>query len=329
MSILVLTEAELRQCARIDATALAAVEDAFTWLTEGRVMMPPIMHIEVAAAPGDVDIKSAYVNGLDSFAVKIGSGFFGNSALGLPNSSAMMVVLSAQTGFCEAVLLDNGYLTDLRTGLAGAVVAKYLAPERVATVGVIGVGAQARYQVRCLQLVRDFERIVVFGRDPDRTRRYADDIGAQVDRPVEIAESAETVVRAADLLITTTPSREPIIRPEWLHQGLHITAMGSDLAGKQELAAGVLAAADRVVCDRREQCIAMGELQYMEVSGDRIDAAGVAELGDLTTGRIVGRERDDAITICDLTGTGVQDTAIARVAMQGAGQLGFGVQIES
>ncbi|MDH3469280.1 MAG: ornithine cyclodeaminase family protein, partial [Gammaproteobacteria bacterium] len=243
MSILVLTEAELRQCARIDATALAAVEDAFTWLTEGRVMMPPIMHIEVAAAPGDVDIKSAYVNGLDSFAVKIGSGFFGNSALGLPNSSAMMVVLSAQTGFCEAVLLDNGYLTDLRTGLAGAVVAKYLAPERVATVGVIGVGAQARYQVRCLQLVRDFERIVVFGRDPDRTRRYADDIGAQVDRPVEIAESAETVVRAADLLITTTPSREPIIRPEWLHQGLHITAMGSDLAGKQELAAGVLAAA--------------------------------------------------------------------------------------
>ena len=162
MSVLVLTEPELRQCARIDATVLAAVEDAFTWLAEDRVMMPPIMHIEVAAAPGDVDIKSAYVRGLDTFAVKIGSGFFGNSALGLPSSSAMMVVLSAQTGFCEAVLLDNGYLTDLRTGLAGAVAAKYLAPERVSTVGVIGAGAQARYQVRCLQLVRDFERIVVF-----------------------------------------------------------------------------------------------------------------------------------------------------------------------
>ena len=329
MPVLILTEPELRQCARIDATALAAVEDAFTWLAEDRVIMPPIMHVEVATAPGDVDIKSAYVRGLDSFAVKIASGFFGNSALGLPSSSAMMVVLSAQTGFCEAVLLDNGYLTDLRTGLAGAVAAKYMAPQRVSTVGMIGTGAQARYQVRCLQLVRDFERIVVFGRDGDRTRCYADEIAAQVDRPVEIAESAEAVVRAADLLITTTPSREPIIQPEWLHPGLHITAMGSDLAGKQELATGVLAAADQVVCDRRDQCIAMGELQHLEASGSPIDAGTIAELGELAIGRIAGRDRDDAITICDLTGTGVQDTAIARVALQHAEQLGFGVRIES
>ena len=130
-------------------------------------------------------------------------------------------------------------------------------------------------------------------------------------------------------MITTTPSREPIIQPEWLHPGLHITAMGSDLAGKQELAAGVLAAADQIACDRRDQCIAMGELQYFEASGGRIDTGSVAELGELTVGGIAGRDRDDAITICDLTGTGVQDTAIARVALQRAEQLGFGVRIES
>ena len=120
MEVLILTETELRRCVAIDDEALAAVENAFTWLQEGRVEMPPIMHIEVADNNGDVDIKSAYVRGLDRFAVKLGSGFFDNPSLGLPSSNAMMVMLSARTGICEAVLLDNGYLTDLRTGLAGA-----------------------------------------------------------------------------------------------------------------------------------------------------------------------------------------------------------------
>ncbi len=134
MAILILTETELRQCAAIDEAALGAVENAFTWLAEDKVEMPPIMHIAVADSHGDVDIKSAYVRGLESFAVKIASGFYDNPKLGLPSSSGMMIVLSAKTGFCEAVLLDNGFLTDVRTGLAGAVAAKYLAPYDVNTV---------------------------------------------------------------------------------------------------------------------------------------------------------------------------------------------------
>ena len=130
MAVLVLTEQELRQCTPMDEESLNQVENAFTWLAQGKVEMPPIMHIEVDEQ-SDVDIKSAYVRGLDSFAVKLASGFFNNPNLGLSSSSAMVVLMSARTGFCEAVLLDNGYLTDLRTGLAGAVAARHLAPETV------------------------------------------------------------------------------------------------------------------------------------------------------------------------------------------------------
>ena len=185
MPVLILTESELRACVGFDAQCLHATEDAFTWLSEGRVEMPPVMHIEVAEHHGDVDIKSACVRGLDHLAVKVASGFFDNPKLGLPSGGAMVVVLNAKTGFCEAVMLDNAYLTDLRTGLAGAVAARYLAPETVRTVGVLGSGAQARYQVRALRLVRDFERVLVSARDAGRTAAYAAEINESLGLPVE------------------------------------------------------------------------------------------------------------------------------------------------
>ncbi len=323
MTVLVLTEPQLRECAGIDPAALAAVRDAFTWLHEGRVAMPPVMHIDIADRGGDVDIKSAYVRGGYSLAVKIASGFFGNPERGLPSSSAMVVVLSAATGFCEAVLLDNGYLTDLRTGLAGAVAAERLAPRRVRTVGVLGAGAQARYQVRCLRLVREFERVLVKARDAGREDACARDLGEDLGLPVTVATSIEQVVRESEVLITTTPSREALVVPEWLHPGQHVTAMGSDLPGKRELAAGVLRRADLLVCDRVSQCLAMGELQSM--SGNReAEDAGVVELGAITAGAHPGRTDDAWITVCDLTGTGVQDTAIANFALARARAAGLG-----
>ena len=270
MPVLVLTEAELRACVGFDADCLKTIEDAFTWLSEGKVEMPPIMHIEVAEHRGDVDIKSACVRGLDHLAVKVASGFFDNPKLGLPSGGAMVVVLSAKTGFCEAVMLDNAYLTDLRTGLAGAVAARHLAPETVRRVGVLGSGAQARYQVRALRLVRDFERVLVSARDAGRTAAYVTEMSESLALPVE-ATTPEVLVRESDVVITTTPARAPIVEAGWLHPGLHITAMGSDLPGKQELDPEVLRHADRVVCDRREQCRAMGELQHAVslLDGDR------------------------------------------------------------
>lgn len=329
MSVLVLTEAELRECVGMDEEALCAVQDAFTWLAEDRAVMPPIMHIEIAEHRGDVDIKSAYVKGLDSFAVKLGSGFFDNPSLGLPSSSAMVVLLSARTGFCEAVLLDNGYLTDLRTGLAGAVAAKFLAPAQVDTVGVVGAGAQARYQVHCLRLVRDFRRLLVFSRSEQRTAGYIEEMRRTLGIAVEAAPDVEQLVRESQLVITTTSARAPLLQRAWLHPGLHVTAMGSDLSGKQELDAGVLAAADRLVCDRKSQCFSMGELQHGLAAGILDEESPIAELGELTAGRAPGRARDSEITVCDLTGTGVQDTAICALARRRAVERGFGVQLEN
>ena len=325
MSVLILSEEELRRCVGTDEDALAAIEDAFTWLAEDRAMMPPIMHISVADNNGDVDIKSAYVSGLDGFAVKIASGFFDNPKRGLPSSSAMMVMLSAKTGFCEALLLDNGYLTDLRTGLAGAVAAKHLAPAVVTTVGIVGAGAQARYQLRSLRLVRDFRRVLVRGRSPENVADYIEDMTAELGLEVREAGGLEELVGESQVVVTTTPSREPVIKAQWLHPGLHVTAMGSDLVGKQELDVGVLERADRVVCDRRSQCFGMGELQH--AAGIFTEDGGIDELGSLTAGESPGRQSEEEITVCDLTGTGVQDTAIATLALARARALGLGVVV--
>ena len=235
MKVLILTESELRQAVTIDRGAVAAIEDVFRRLAEGKVNMPPIMHIEVPEFEGDIDIKSAYVQGLESFAVKIGAGFFNNYQLGLPNSPAMMVVISAKTGMAEAILLDNAYLTDVRTGAAGAVAAKHLAPEIVDTVGQIGTGAQGRYQMAGLKTVRDFKRILAFDLDPDRLTAYVNEISSLLGVEVVACPDAAHVVRNSTIVVTSTPAREPYLKAAWLHPGLHITCMGADLPEKQEL----------------------------------------------------------------------------------------------
>ena len=318
MSARVLNEEELRRVVGIDAEALDAVEQAFTWLQEDRVDMPPIMHISASDKNGDIDVKSAYVSGMPYIAIKIASGFYDNPQRGLPAGSAMMVLLSADTGFCEAVLLDNSYLTDLRTGLAGAVAGRYLAPSTVDTVGVIGTGVQARYQVECLALLRQFSRLRVWGRNHEHAKRYADDMAARHGLDVTVCDTPDDVATGAQVVVTCSASSKPLLTAAALHPGLHITAVGSDFPGKQELDAEILEQADLVVCDRLSQCRANGELQHSVVDGELPAGLDVIELGELTTGARQGRTSDAQVTVCDLTGTGVQDTAIANLAYRKA-----------
>ena len=191
MSATVISEEQLRQAMSIDTALIDAIADGFTALAAGDVRMPPIMRLDIPEKNGEVDVKTAYMPGLDHFAIKISPGFFDNHKLGLPSTSGLMVLHSAETGFVRAVLLDNGYLTDLRTGAAGAVAAKYLAPEAVNTVGVIGAGAQARYQVEALQQVRTFERVLVYNRTSERAAEYAAVMTDALGVPVAVASSAE------------------------------------------------------------------------------------------------------------------------------------------
>ncbi len=327
MKITILTEAEIRSCVALDHEAISAVADGFTCLAAGEVTLPPILRVDIPEHKGEVDVKTAYIRGFDSFAIKIASGFFENYRLGLPTGSGMMVVVSAKTGVPEAVLLDNGYLTDVRTGAAGALAAHHLARKEIGTAGVIGSGTQARYQMMALKQVRDFRRLMVYSRSPARVERYVSEMAPVLGVEIVRADDAETVVRSSDVVVTATPSREPYLKAEWLHPGLHITAMGSDSEEKQELHADVLGRADLLVCDSKSQCFRLGELHHGLEEDIISQDDEIIELGDLTSGRKPGRGNDEEITICDLTGVGVQDTAIALLAYRKAMEKNLGLRI--
>jgi ornithine cyclodeaminase/alanine dehydrogenase-like protein (mu-crystallin family) len=314
----VFEEREIREVATLNPASLAIIEQAFSALAEGRVIMPASLglHINDDEVQGEVHVKTAYIRGSMGFAVKVATGFYQNARLGLPNSSGMILYLDSRTGQVVALFADNGYLTDLRTALAGAVVAKYLAPTRITTVGIVGTGIQARWQLRAIALVREVQQVVVFGRSAAATEAYIREMQTVVSGDIRRANTVSELVQQSDLVATTTPSREALIEAKDLHAGLHITAMGSDGPGKQELESRVLEQADVVACDSYDQCLRLGELRHAA-----LPRARVLELGELTTGMRKGRSTDRQISVCDLTGTGVQDSAIAEYAFSALRQM--------
>jgi ectoine utilization protein EutC len=327
--MIIFTESELKQYVQLNLEAISIIEEAFTKLANNEVIMPPIMRVDIHDQNGEVDVKTAYIKGKGMFAIKVSSGFFNNYKLGFPSGNGLMMLISTKTGIPQAILLDNGYLTDVRTAAAGAIAAKYLSRENIETVGVIGAGGQARFQVRALKLVRNFKKVLVYSRSIERAKKYAEDMSVELGIEVEVADSAEMVVRNSDTVITTTPAKEPIIKAEWLHPGLHITAMGSDAEHKQELEAEVLVRADKIVCDTKEQCARLGELHHALDRGLLTSDSFIIELGQLTSKELIGRDNDEQITVCDLTGTGVQDTAIALFAYNEMNKRNLGLNVEN
>ena len=294
--------------------AVDVVREAFRADGEGRAHVPGVINLEVPARRGEFHVKTALIDGVPHVAVKIASGFYGNPAKGLPSGSGLMAVFDADTGLPVALLLDNGFLTDIRTGAAGAVAAEALAPAAIATVGVLGSGLQARHQVRCLRCVRRISRLVAWSPDRSRLDAYIRDMRTE-GLDAHARPTPEAVCRDADLLITATPARAPLVQPEWLRAGQHVTALGSDSPGKQELDAGCLARADLLVVDRLTQCAAFGELRHaLEAGLLRPDRVHV-ELGEIIAGLKPGRTAPSQLTIVDLTGVGFQDTAIASKAV--------------
>ena len=323
--VLVLTERELRGLVPLDLAAVDVVERAFAALAGEGVVMPPIMSMDLAEAHGEVDVKTACIPGFDGFAIKVSTGFFDNPKLGLPSLNGLMVLFSARTGLVEALLLDNGYLTDIRTAAAGAVAAKHLAPE-VETAGVIGTGLQARLQVEAAHLVRPFRRVLVWGRDPAKAADCAGDIARRLGIEARAEADPARLVAECQLIVTATPARTPVLKADWLHPGLHVTAMGSDAEAKNELEPAALARADRYVVDRISQCARLGELRSALEAG-LMSMDDAVELGRIVAGRTAGRASPNELTICDLTGTGAQDTAIASHAVALARRAGAGTTI--
>jgi len=295
--------------------AVDAMRDAFRADGDGRAHVPAVINLDVPRHRGEFHVKTAHIDGVRHVAVKIASGFYDNPSKGLPSGSGLMAVFDATTGMPVALLLDNGFLTDIRTGAAGAIAADALAPTTIRRVGVLGSGLQARYQIQCLTCVREFREIVAWS----PTRAHLDAYCAEMRAAgfdARAAASPRDVCVDADVLITTTPSREPFVLAEWLRPGQHVTALGSDSPGKQELEAACLARADLLVVDRVTQCAAFGELRHALDAGlfraDRVHA----ELGEVVSGAKPGRTSPDQITIADLTCVGFQDTAIASMALE-------------
>jgi ornithine cyclodeaminase len=326
--ITVLNERELRECAVLDRRAVDTIAGAFAALHRGEAVMPPVASMDMAERNAECDVKMAWMRGLDGFAVKVSTGFFDNPSRGLPSLSGMMTLFSTETGRVQAVLLDNGWLTDLRTAAAGAVAARYLARSDARTAAVLGTGLQARLQLEALTLVRGIERAVVWGRDADKAAALARDCTERLGIAMDTAATPAEAIRQADVAVTTTPAREPLVTAEMLHRGLHITAMGSDAEGKSEIAPEAIAAADVYVCDRQAQCAERGELRAAVLAGVVSAHERFPEIGAIAAAEHGGREHDDQVTIADLTGTGVQDTAIAVLALDEATSRRYGTRLD-
>jgi ornithine cyclodeaminase len=274
-------------------------------------------------------VKTAYVPGLDGFAIKISPGFFDNPKLGLSSTNGMMVLLSARTGLVEALLLDNGYLTDVRTAAAGAVAAKHLAREDAAVAAIYGAGMQARLQLEALRLVRPIQEARIWARDGVKAEKTASELREKLGILVRAESDAAKAAAGADVIVTTTPATEPLVHAGFVSSGQHITAMGSDAEHKNELAPAIVRLADLYVADSAKQTRRLGELHHAIDAGLMSVEADVTELGDIIAGKRHGRRSASDITIADLTGTGVQDTAIATLARDRARAAGAGTIFES
>ncbi|MCK9551170.1 ectoine utilization protein EutC [Aquamicrobium sp.] len=328
-SMTILTEAELRRIVKLDPDAVACVENAFRALATQKVAMPPILRLDIPEHRGEVDVKTAYVPGINGFAIKISPGFFDNPKLGLPSTNGLMVLLSATTGLTEALLLDNGYLTDVRTAAAGAVAAKYLARADASVATIFGAGIQARMQLEALMLVRPIRQARIWARDPARADRVAGELRDQLGIEARAEPDAAKAAAGADVIVTTTPATEPLIHAGFVSAGQHITAMGSDAEHKNEIAPAIIRMADLYVADSAAQTRRLGELHHAIDAGLVAADAEVAELGQIIAGARPGRRAASDITLADLTGTGVQDTAIATLARDRARNAGAGTILES
>jgi len=282
--------------------------------SSSKAVVPPVGALSFSKPRGDMHVKYGYIKDNDTYVVKIASSFYNNPKHGLPSSNGTALVFSQKTGELIAILLDEGYLTDVRTGLAGAVIAKHFAPSKVDAIGIVGTGTQARMQLQYLQEVLTCRSVYVYGRSEVGVRQYIHDMqlyGYTIKSATNIAE----LMRNCNYVVTTTPVTKPFLIADMLRPGTHITAIGADTPGKQELDPQVLRQSDILIADSISQCRDYGDIhQALQVGA--ITEEKIIELGDALT-RGVKRQNNTQHTIAILTGVGVQDIQMATAVLNG------------
>ncbi|WP_145577636.1 ornithine cyclodeaminase family protein [Yersinia alsatica] len=296
---------------KFDADAITLLlKEGFIAFSQKQVQMPPVQHLLFEQANGDCCIKSGYLQGDSLFVVKVSGGFYHNPAQGLASNQGLMMAFSAQTGEPQALLLDEGWLTALRTALAGRIVAELCAPQQISAIGMVGTGMQARLQLMYLKSVIACRQLWVWGRCEtalEEYRQYAQTEGFEVKTTLDASELA----RHSQFIVTTTPSREAILNAADIQPGTHITAVGADGVGKHELTAELVAKADKILVDSWAQCTEFGEVSQAFQQG-LLAQHTLTEIGEALTQQVPFRENEQQITLADLTGLGIQDVQIVK-----------------
>ncbi len=310
--MLILKRPEIEALVNIEK-AFSAIEKAYVAMNQGLVNLPPVGHITFPNFDADCHIKYGHIEGDAVFVIKIATGFPLNSKQGLSNGNGVLLVLSAETGAVMAMLHDEMHLTDVRTGVGGAIASHLLAKEDAKRVLIIGTGVQARMQIEAHAARFDNTlEFTVWGRSYNKAKALTKEIADRYS--IQIADDLEAACKQADIIVTTTGSTEPLIKSEWINSGTHITAIGADAPGKQELETKLITKADLVVADSIDQCTDHGEIQQASKQ-DVFQTASLVELGDVISNKALGRKSTAQITIADLTGVAAQDIAIAGVVL--------------
>ncbi|CNH33828.1 ornithine cyclodeaminase [Yersinia aldovae] len=296
---------------KFDADAVTLLlKEGFIAFSQKQVQMPPVQHLSFEQTNGDCCIKSGYLQGDNQFVVKVSGGFYDNPAQGLASNQGLMMAFSALTGEPQALLLDEGWLTALRTALAGRIAAELCAPQHITAIGIIGTGMQARLHLMYLKSVISCRQLWVWGRSEtalEEYRQYAEEEGFEVNTTLDAAELG----RHCQFIVTTTPSREAILQATDVQPGTHITAVGADAAGKHELSAELVAKADKILVDSWAQCTEFGEIS--SAFQQRLLAHHtLTEMGTVLAQGVPFRDNDQQITLADLTGLGIQDVQIVK-----------------
>lgn len=271
-----------------------------------------------AARPelGDVLVKTGSIAGHPVYVVKVSPWFAANVERGHPQGG-FVAVFDAGTGHTRAILNEEHYLSDIRTAAAGALAARVLAPATVAVAGVLGAGVQAYWQALALYHERPYRTLLIWARNPQQAAGLQARLQARLGGvAIRVSPSAEEVVRACDVLLTTTLAREPIVQGQWLRPGQHITAIGADDATKSELDAECLRRADRLIVDSLEAARQQGEVHRYLTQGAITAAQVHGELGQVLAGTLAGRRSAQEITIAKFVGLGVQDLVAAELALE-------------
>ena len=291
---------------------ISDIETGFASYSRGEVVVPPVGEMHFESPPGDVHIKYGYINNDEIYVIKIASGFFQNTDMGLPNGNGMMLVFNQKTGQPIAILQDEAYLTDVRTAVAGAICAKYISPKKVDGIGIVGTGVQAKMQLEYLKDIIDCRKAIVWGRSEASLLKYVADM-KDSEFDIAITQNIDDVVDGCQLIVTCTPAERPLISR--VNPGTHITAMGSDTLSKQELDSSILLEADLVVADSKSQCEIRGEI-HQAIKSDRFSMDTVVELGEIINGDKEGRTSEKQITVADLTGVAVQDIQFSKAVLE-------------